>query len=215
MLLNLPGIYDEVTLPLTLTLTQTRTSTRTRTLTPTPHQAIILILFAKWLGPKEVMYSAQHFFIQCAAIASTAIASTALLPPVRRHSTYSHSECIPIVSTALLLTLTPTFTPTFTPAPTLIPASTLALTLTSTPYKVRRPVYEAIHGRAAAARGQGQAQGRLRRGEGRLPTEALERVRSRHRQLGREGGGGSQMTDDMAVRRRASAFACGDGGGRG
>jgi len=37
MLLNLPGIYDE---------------------------AIILILFAKWLGPKEVMYSAQHFFIQ-------------------------------------------------------------------------------------------------------------------------------------------------------
>ena len=200
MLLNLPGIYDEVTLPLTLTLTQTRTSTlnRTRTLTPTPHQAIILILFAKWLGPKEVMYSAQHFFIQCAAIVRTAIVS------------------IPIVSTALLLTLTPTFTPTFTPAPTRIPASTLALTLTSTPYKVRRPVYEAIHGRAAAARGQGQAQGRLRRGEGRLPTEALERVRSRHRQLGREGGaGGSQMTDDMAVRRRASAFACGDGGGRG
>ena len=34
-LLNLPGIYDE---------------------------AIIIVLFAKWLGPKEVMYSAQHFF---------------------------------------------------------------------------------------------------------------------------------------------------------
>merc|ERR1719198_942457 len=33
-LLNLPGIYDE---------------------------AVILVLFAKWLGPKEVMYSAQHF----------------------------------------------------------------------------------------------------------------------------------------------------------
>ena len=37
LLLNLPGIYDE---------------------------AIILVLFAKWLGPKEVMYSAQHFYQQ-------------------------------------------------------------------------------------------------------------------------------------------------------
>lgn len=33
-LLNLPGIYDE---------------------------AVIIVLFAKWLGPKEVLYSAQHF----------------------------------------------------------------------------------------------------------------------------------------------------------
>jgi len=33
-LLNMPGIYDE---------------------------AVILVLFAKWLGPKEVMYSVQHF----------------------------------------------------------------------------------------------------------------------------------------------------------
>jgi len=37
MLLNLPGVYDEV---------------------------LILVLFAKWLGPKEVLYSAQHFLHQ-------------------------------------------------------------------------------------------------------------------------------------------------------
>ena len=37
------------------------------------------VAFAKWLGPKEVMYSAQHFFLQCAAIASIAMVSTAIV----------------------------------------------------------------------------------------------------------------------------------------